>query len=532
MTIFDGTDRPALYFMIEGDGIEETFGSTDLIELSLFRGRQKRNQVLQPATLHVALDNSAGTYDFLTAGSQISFKVFFTQTGYDDAQIWGGLLYSVHQYRGVTPTTVIESRDVLSYLDKQVLPGTYLNSYGSESVNTRATRIMTDYSWSSGLENGGIGSDVGLISTFGNTTALDALRQCAAAAGGSFYTRSDGSVFLADPAEKLTRTTMLAFTDDETADTVPFMSSVMSPASEQIVNSVTVARPSRVTASGLATTATYLAATRGIRWEAPVRDDITAEALAVYLARVDATPTESVAEIEFSGVDFLRNASTLIYNDLAYAEIGDVVTVKRLGSTYTCFIEGIKHSATSRDWRVRYYLSAWNDYSVDLVNGLEYAPASGTFVYETPADWTIDATTDTVRPATSLDLKWHDFSDRGSATGTLELYANAKQHIVYDSNSTGAFQFDCKGGSATSMSNTMEVGQCVMFDVLIKCNDTAHKANPTVLIDGISTHVTTIWLGGAPASGNAGGWDRYQLKVYMVNGEGTYRVVAERTASA
>ena len=82
------------------------------------------------------------------------------------------------------------------------------------------------------------------------------------------------------------------------------------------------------------------------------------------------------------------------------------------------------------------------------------------------------------------------------------------------------------------MSSTLEVGQCVMFDVLIKCNDTAHKANATVLVDGVSTHVTTIWLGGAPSAGTSGGWDRYQLKVYMVNGEGTYRVVAERTASA
>ena len=532
MTIFDGTDRPALQFLVEGDGIEEYFDSSDLVELSMYRGRNKRNQVLQPSTLHIALDNRAGTYDFLTAGSQIAFKVWFNQTGHDSAQIWGGLLYSVHQYRGVTPTTVIESRDILFYLDKQVLPGTYLNGYANESVSSRAGRLMLDYSWSSGLEEGGYPSSLTMLSTFGNMTALAALRQCANVAGGNFYTRTDGSVFLADPAERLTRTTALTFTDDETVDTVPFMASVMSPASEQIVNSVTVTRPSRSSTAGLATSATYLAATRAITWEAPVADDYVAQALACYLARIDATPTESVAEIEISGVDFLRNASTLTYNSLGYLEIGDKIEITRLGTTYACTVEGIKHTATPRDWRVRLYLSAWNDYSVDLANGLEYTPASGTFVYATPADWTISTAQDTVRAATSLDVKWADFSDRGSATGTLELYANAKQHIVYDSDSSGAFQFNVKGGSATSMPATMDVGQCVEFDVLIKCADSVHKANAIVLVDGTSTHVTTIWLGGAPSTGNAGGWDRYKVKVYVVNGEGTYRVVAQRTASA
>lgn len=539
MTIFDGTTRPALNIAFEGDGIELTFDGTDVVEWQTMRGRRKRNDVLQEAVFVIAFNNAAGTYDVLKGGTQVAVTFTFINPDASSNTMYRGILYSVHQYRGLTPMTVVEVHDVLGWFRKQTLTPAYLNANGSEDVSTRAARIVTDYGLSgfAALEDSGYPSGVVMLSSFGNMTALEGLTQCAACAGGNYYTRADGSLQLSDPAERLTRTTVLALSDAGTTDTVPYVSTVMSPTQDLIVNSVTVYRPSRSTGAGQATTATYYTATRAVRWEAPVASDTSAQALACYLARLDsvhpeALAIETVTEVEIAGVDFLRNASTLTYADLELLEIGDKITVTRSGDTYTCTVEGIKHTSTPRDWKIRLYLSAYNNYSVDLVNGLGTNPGVGTFVYATPTHWTITSAQDTVRPANSLDIKWRDFSDRGAASGTLDLYANAKQEVVYDANSTGAYQFNCKGGSSTAMTTTMDMGQCVEFDVLVKCNNSAHYANATILIDGSSTGVTTIWLGGAPASGNAGGWDRYKLKVYQVNNTPTFRVVAERKSSA
>lgn len=534
MTIFDGITRPALRFFGEGDGLEETFTGEKVIEWYLMRGRTKRFEPLQPSVLRVAFDNRDGAFDVLTGGTRVAWDTSLVCPDTTVIPIHGALLHSVHQYRGLTPSTVVEALDVLSFMQRQQLTPAYLNANGAEGPGVRALRILTDYGWTgfATLEDSGYPCLVDMLSSFGNINAMDALQQCAACTGGNYYVRRDRSIQLSDPLERLTRSTVLAFSDAGGADTVPYLSAVMTPASEQIVNTVTVYRPSRGTGAGQATKATYLDSSRSIRWDAPMALDYQAQALAAYLARIDATPSETVSEIEFAGVDFLRNASTLTYNTLAALEIGDKITVTRSGVTYSCTVEGIKHTGTTREWKITLYLSPWNDYSANIAYGIDVDPGVGTYIYATPGDWTLTSAVDTVRAATSLDIKWRDFSDRGSATGTLELFANAKQEIVYDSNSTGAYQFNCKGGSATSMPSTIDVGQCVEFDVLIKCNSSAHYANSVVLVDGISTHVTTIWLGGAPTSGNSGGWDRYKLKVYMVNAEGTYRVVAERKSSA
>jgi hypothetical protein len=122
------------------------------------------------------------------------------------------------------------------------------------------------------------------------------------------------------------------------------------------------------------------------------------------------------------------------------------------------------------------------------------------------------------------------------------LWANRKQIAVYDSNSTGAYQFNIRGGyvDGTStndlkVSEVMLEDQCVTFRILVKCNNSAHYANSNIKIDGSTTNVTTIWLGGAPSAGTSGGWDEYTITVYLVNpstSPATYRVTASAIGSS
>jgi hypothetical protein len=530
VSVFDGTLRPSVGVKMV-DGEIPYFYDTQLIEWSVTRGKQKRLEPLTYGTLMLVFDNRDGTFDNVSAGWACRLYLNTLATAMLDL-MWTPAVFEVKQVRGLNPVTIVEARDDAWLCQKTYLDAEYLNANGTELSGVRVSRVSP-----AGVFDGGYPGTTSMLASFGGMNALQALQQCANVEAGAFHVLRDGGMYLARANEKLARTVKLAFSDVAGANNVPYQAVTMVPGNAYLVNQVTVNRPSRTTSAGQATKATYEVSTgaygvKGQQWSAPVYLDDSAQALATYLARIAAEPADTVDFLEFTGVDFLRNATTLTYDDLITLEMGDRVTVTRSGTTYDCVVEGLKHIGNPRSWQIRLYLSPYNDYTVDIAAGLTSDPGVGTFVYATPADWTVGAATDTVRPATSLDIKWRDFADRGGATGTLDLYANAKQEVVYDANSTGAYQFDCKGGSATAMPSTLDVGQCVEFDVLVKCNNVTHVANAVVLVDGSATGVTTIWLGGAPATGTVGQWDRYKLKVYLVNGTPTYRVVAQREASA
>jgi len=535
--IFNGTTRPQIVFSGTGPTPlgEFTWWGTDLIEWSTMRGRRTRYEPLTPGTMQLVFDNRAGTYDNASKASQLSMMMNCPDlTQYNVFLSWPE---QVKQIRGTNPVTVFTGRDVLYRLQETVVSGAFLNANSGETVDARMTRLaglVSAFTTYDAMTHAGT---TPLIASFGNTNVLTAMQQCANVELGYFHARSDAVIALTNLYARIGGTTKLQLSDTTGANLIPFQNLVIVPGFQTMVNAVGVSRPSRSTSAGQITWAAYnpdiaLWGRKEQHWEAPCNLDASAEAIGAYLARTSSTPADFVSMVEIAGVDALRNATTLTYNDILALDIGDRVSVTRSGTTYDSIVEGIQHVATTLDWKIRLYLSPYTAYSADIATGLATTPGTGTFVYGTPTDWTITAATDTVRVANSLDIKWRDFSDRGAAIGTLDLYANAKQEVVYDANSTGAYQFNLKGGSATAMTTTLDVGQCVVFDILVKCNNTAHKANAVVLVDGVSTGVTTIWLGGAPAAGTVGGWDRYKVKVYYVNNTPTYRVVARREASA
>lgn len=549
MTLFDGTIRPALSLRIKIAGVWTAVSADDILEWSFMRGRRERFDQLPTSKLWATLNNTAGTYSTLTAGQPVQLRMVTTISGtpYTDSLFYGEIR-TAPTYPGTVPVTQLEVVDAVYQMGKTHIAPGFWNANSMETSGVRSDRITTDYPCGLvGYTDNGYAGAVNMLSMFGNVSVLEALEQCHAVEAGFLYVDRSGLLVHSSNRDKFSRTAAaFTFSDATTANTAPVLNATLTPAPAMIVNTVTVQRPTRKSAAGTATKVAYGPSvssygTHQMKWTAANYTDESAEALAAYLARVHADPGVTPTVLEISGIDFLRRTTgTLTYRNLTTLELGDFVSGTLDSVSYSGTVQGIQHVSSRGNWIVRLFLSPYETFTCDIPAGLATDPAWGTagqFVYHTPGDWTLGTPADVVRTANSLDVKWEDFADRGAATGgtttPLPLYANGKQVVVYDSNSTGAYQFDLRGGSSTAMNAALVTGQCVTWSVLIKCNNTAHYAHATIKVDGGTTGVTTIWLGGAPSVGSSGGWDEYRITLYCVSdATPTYRVVASWVGSA
>lgn len=550
MTLFDGTIRPALSLRIKIAGVWTTVSTDDILEWSFMRGRRERFDQLPTSKLFATLNNTAGTYSTLTAGQSVQLRMVTTISGtpYTDSLFYGEIR-TAPTYPGTVPVTQLEVVDAVYQMGKTHIAPEFWNANNLETSGVRSDRITTDYPCGLvGFTDNGYAGAVNMLSSFGNQTVLEALEQCHAVEAGFLYVDRTGTLVHSANEDKFNRTTAkFTFSDATTSDTAPVLNAMLTPAPAVIVNTVTVQRPTRKTAAGTSTKVAYGPSvasygTHAMKWTATNYTDESAEALATYLARVHADPGTTPTMIEFSGIDFLRRSTgTLTYRNLTTLELGDWISGTLDTVSYSGTVQGIQHIAQRGNWIVRLYLSPYETFTCDIPAGLATDPAWGTagqFVYHTPADWTLGTPADVVRTANSLDVKWEDFADRGAATGgtttPLELYANGKQVVIYDSNSTGAYQFDLKGGSATAMNVALVTGQCVTFNVSVKCNNATHYAHATIKVDGSTAHIaSTVWFGGAPSAGTNGGWDKYALTCMVIDDTTpSYRVEAMWLGSA
>jgi hypothetical protein len=114
-----------------------------------------------------------------------------------------------------------------------------------------------------------------------------------------------------------------------------------------------------------------------------------------------------------------------------------------------------------------------------------------------------------------------------AATGTIAYDVTTQVVLYYTSNASANWTVNFRGSSGTSLNTLMATGESVTAAFLVTQGATAYY-NSAVQVDGTTSGVTTVWLGGAPTAGNASGIDSYRYLI-IKTGNAAFTVLASNT---
>jgi hypothetical protein len=114
-----------------------------------------------------------------------------------------------------------------------------------------------------------------------------------------------------------------------------------------------------------------------------------------------------------------------------------------------------------------------------------------------------------------------------AATGTINYDITTQSVLYYTSNASANWTVNFRGSSGTSLDTLMSTGQSMTAAFLVTQGGTAYY-NSAVQVDGTTSGVATVWLGGAPTAGNASGIDSYRY-LLVKTGSATFTVLASNT---
>jgi hypothetical protein len=114
-----------------------------------------------------------------------------------------------------------------------------------------------------------------------------------------------------------------------------------------------------------------------------------------------------------------------------------------------------------------------------------------------------------------------------AATGTIAYDVTTQVVLYYTSNASANWTVNFRGSSGTSLNTLMATGESVTAAFLVTQGATAYY-NSAVQVDGTTSGVTTVWLGGAPTAGNASGIDSYRYLI-IKTGDAAFTVLASNT---
>jgi len=114
-----------------------------------------------------------------------------------------------------------------------------------------------------------------------------------------------------------------------------------------------------------------------------------------------------------------------------------------------------------------------------------------------------------------------------AATGTINYDITTQSVLYYTSNASANWTVNFRGSSGTSLNTLMSTGQSMTVAFLVTQGSTAYY-NSAVQVDGTTSGVTTVWLGGAPTAGNASGIDSYRFLI-LKTANATFTVLASNT---
>ena len=351
-------------------GINGTFTnvSADLIlEVDIRRGRQYQNDFLESGTAAVVLNNQSGAFDpsntsstwynVLIAGMQVRITA-------NSTVIYTGYLEDNAVNQGIYPTVSLTFVDGLAQIAKAIAPALAASSF-QETAALRAARALDLADWSVTARD--ITGTTVMQKTKQNMSCLEMLEQCANCVGGRFYVSRTGVATLVGIADKFTRPTRLLFSDQGDANSVGYDGIITNPGTDYVYNEAIVFRgpkKTQKTARYAASVSTY--GLKSKKLDAPVFSETSAANLALYAARKDADAVVLAEQIDFTAIGIGALAT-----DMLETELNDLVQVKRLtydgrNITINCVVEGLAHSITADNWRVSYFTSVVDPYTITL----------------------------------------------------------------------------------------------------------------------------------------------------------------------
>lgn len=342
--------------------------SADLIlEVDIRRGRQYQNDFLESGTAAVVLNNQSGAFDpsntsspwygVLIAGMQVRISGNATV-------IYTGFLEDNAVNQGIYPTVSLTFVDGLAQIAKAQAPALATSSF-QEAANVRAARALDLASWSATARS--LTGTTVMQKTKQNMSCLEMLEQCANCVGGRFYVSRTGVATLVDIADKFTRPTRLLFSDQGDANSVGYDGIITNPGTDYVYNEAIVFRgPKKAQKTARYTSSVSTYGLKSKKLDAPILSETSAANLALYAARKDADAVVLAEQIDFTAIGIGALAT-----DMLETELNDLVQVKRLtydgrNITINCVVEGLAHSITADNWRVSYFTSVVDPYTITL----------------------------------------------------------------------------------------------------------------------------------------------------------------------
>jgi len=351
-------------------GINGSFtnvGPDLILQVDIRRGRMYQNVFIDSGTAMVILNNQSGAFDpsntsstwynTLIAGMQVRITA-------NSTVIYTGYLEDNMVNQGIYPTVSLTFVDGLATFGKTIAPA-LATSANSESAASRAGRVLDIAQWPAGSRS--LTGTTTMLATAQGMSCLDMLEQCANVIGGRFYVSRTGIATLVPLSNKFSRPTQLLFSDQGDANSVGYDGIITNPGTDYVYNEATVFRGPGVnqySAKYNASVTTY--GLKSKKLDAPVSNTTSAANLALYAARKDADAVVLAEQIDFTAIGIGALAT-----DFLETELNDLVQVKRLtydnrNITINSVVEGMAHSITTDNWRVSYFTSVVDPYTITI----------------------------------------------------------------------------------------------------------------------------------------------------------------------
>ena len=349
-----------------GYGINwSTITQADLRGMSIRRGRTQENQVNQPGTLTLTLDNMSGNYDpnntsspytwdgysIIMAGMGVRVRLTYGGTDYI---IFRGYLETAIPSPTLDPTVTLTFTDALAWLARHSLTA-ISSAYSGDTTSTRVGRVLNAVGWPSGLRSL-TGSRQMQPTTYGDTS-LNLCELAATCEFGRFHADRQGNVVMI-PYENLFTTTMqYTLSDTRVTGTIEYDDLTTPDGGLYLVNNVTLTQTSGVTQSYNNTASVTRFGVYHKDVTVPLLNNSDAIAMVALMGTRYALPKPRVNHIEFDAY----GVGTLWPNVLQ-ADLGDRITIQRttLGtgsSTYLACIESYNWDFSADNIRISLDLS-------------------------------------------------------------------------------------------------------------------------------------------------------------------------------
>ena len=370
MAKYNGVDAPSISVQFYIGSSWVSTSANDVLETNIRRGRKQYDVPSQAGTASIVFNNYAGTYDpdnasgayypNLKAGLLMRIQATWSATAYT---LYQGYLESSIVNQGHYPTVTMNFVDGLGYIADAQAPVLATLDY-EETAATRVGRMLDYAGWSATARS--LTGSVTMQKTIQGKSCLTMINQAVNCIAGRFYISRSGVATLVPLSDKFSRPTQLLFSDQGDAYSLDYQGLVVDPGTYYVVNQAVVDRGASATVTSTYNPSKNSYGLVSKKFDAPILNSTSATNLAVYQSRQQATPATFAKQIDFSALNL-----GVLYPDFLACEIGDQVSVKRetvdnRSLQYNLVIEGMQHKITSDDWRVSFYTSPINPYSITI----------------------------------------------------------------------------------------------------------------------------------------------------------------------